>query len=276
MPNPGYSGASWLNCFSSPSAATKSDAGQFPQHKVPLSPTAHKSSKTATGAAGKLAWQQVQYGASASRRRTISAAGRSPQHHQQVQLSQQQQHLMVQQSSYGASCDPYASGVPFATAYSHDFAGSGGVHTATSRRSSDSGSSKPSFDGDTDCGSSSSSIHVSIRIARSGGGAAAGGGGTAPKELELLKGVSGFAVPGKLMALMGGSGAGESSCCFKVLRSLSWRARQCPTQRLPSLPLMSPILSCPKYSQALRDCPVLPRDAPGSLYTPTVLLADNS
>lgn len=30
-----------------------------------------------------------------------------------------------------------------------------------------------------------------------------------PKELELLKGVSGFAVPGKLMALMGGSGAGE-------------------------------------------------------------------
>jgi ABC-type multidrug transport system ATPase subunit len=25
----------------------------------------------------------------------------------------------------------------------------------------------------------------------------------------LLKGVSGFAVPGKLMALMGGSGAGE-------------------------------------------------------------------
>lgn len=30
-----------------------------------------------------------------------------------------------------------------------------------------------------------------------------------PKELELLKGVSGYAVPGKLMALMGGSGAGE-------------------------------------------------------------------
>lgn len=30
-----------------------------------------------------------------------------------------------------------------------------------------------------------------------------------PKELELLKGVSGHAVPGKLMALMGGSGAGE-------------------------------------------------------------------
>lgn len=30
-----------------------------------------------------------------------------------------------------------------------------------------------------------------------------------PKQLELLKGVSGYAVPGKLMALMGGSGAGE-------------------------------------------------------------------
>lgn len=30
-----------------------------------------------------------------------------------------------------------------------------------------------------------------------------------PKELELLKGVSGHAVPGKLMALMGGSGAGR-------------------------------------------------------------------
>lgn len=30
-----------------------------------------------------------------------------------------------------------------------------------------------------------------------------------PKELELLKGVSGHAVPGKLMALMGGSGAGK-------------------------------------------------------------------
>lgn len=30
-----------------------------------------------------------------------------------------------------------------------------------------------------------------------------------PQELELLKGVSGYAVPGKLMALMGGSGAGE-------------------------------------------------------------------
>jgi ABC-type histidine transport system ATPase subunit len=29
-----------------------------------------------------------------------------------------------------------------------------------------------------------------------------------PKELELLKGISGYAVPGKLMALMGGSGAG--------------------------------------------------------------------
>jgi hypothetical protein len=44
--------------------------------------------------------------------------------------------------------------------------------------------------------------------------AAAGVGGhvqcEVPRELELLKGVSGFAVPGKLMALMGGSGAGES------------------------------------------------------------------
>jgi hypothetical protein len=34
-----------------------------------------------------------------------------------------------------------------------------------------------------------------------------------PKELELLKGVSGHAVPGKLMALMGGSGAGERCTC---------------------------------------------------------------
>jgi ABC-type multidrug transport system ATPase subunit len=32
-----------------------------------------------------------------------------------------------------------------------------------------------------------------------------------PKELELLKGVSGHAVPGKLMALMGGSGAGKAA-----------------------------------------------------------------
>ncbi|WIA42005.1 hypothetical protein OEZ86_009302 [Tetradesmus obliquus] len=32
-----------------------------------------------------------------------------------------------------------------------------------------------------------------------------------PKELELLKGVSGHAVPGKLMALMGGSGAGKTT-----------------------------------------------------------------
>eukprot|EP00878_Enallax_costatus_P041714 GHUV01048577.1.p1 GENE.GHUV01048577.1~~GHUV01048577.1.p1 ORF type:complete len:256 (+),score=61.91 GHUV01048577.1:442-1209(+) len=32
-----------------------------------------------------------------------------------------------------------------------------------------------------------------------------------PAELELLKGVSGYAVPGKLMALMGGSGAGKTT-----------------------------------------------------------------
>jgi ABC-type multidrug transport system ATPase subunit len=30
-----------------------------------------------------------------------------------------------------------------------------------------------------------------------------------PKELELLKGITGFAEPGKLTALMGGSGAGK-------------------------------------------------------------------
>lgn len=35
-----------------------------------------------------------------------------------------------------------------------------------------------------------------------------------PAELELLKGVSGFAVPGKLMALMGGSGAGAWETLF--------------------------------------------------------------
>lgn len=271
VPNPAYSGASCLNCFSSPAAATRSDAGQFSQqHKVPLSPTPHKSSSkpAAAGGAGKLAWQQVQYGASASRRRTISAAGRSPQHHQQqVQLSQQQlsgklmqqqQHLMVQTASYGASFDPCASsGVPFAAAYSHDFAGSGGaLRTATSRRSdSDSGSGKPSFDGDTDCGSSSSSIHVSIRIARSGGGAAAGAGrGAAPKELELLKGVSGFAVPGNLMALMGGSGAGECGCVVLFTRCLhslscSVQGSVCCTAVLPSLPLMS--LSCLVLSTTL-------------------------
>lgn len=33
-----------------------------------------------------------------------------------------------------------------------------------------------------------------------------------PRELELLKGVSGFASPGRLMALMGGSGAGVLCC----------------------------------------------------------------
>jgi hypothetical protein len=118
--------------------------------------------------------------------------------------------MVQQQSGYGPSFDPYGKDAPFAAAYSHDFAGSPGLRTATSRRTSD--SREPSFDGNSDCGgSSSSSIHVSIRIARSGGGSAATGGGAgaaAPKELELLKGVSGFAVPGKLMALMGGSGAG--------------------------------------------------------------------
>jgi ABC-type microcin C transport system duplicated ATPase subunit YejF len=53
-------------------------------------------------------------------------------------------------------------------------------------------------------------------VQRSAGGAAAAGGGV-PKELELLKGVSGFAVPGNLMALMGGSGAGEGLWHLAVL-----------------------------------------------------------
>lgn len=51
----------------------------------------------------------------------------------------------------------------------------------------------------------------------SGDGAAAAAAGTfepleVPAKLELLKGITGYAVPGELMALMGGSGAGE--CVF--------------------------------------------------------------
>lgn len=73
--------------------------------------------------------------------------------------------------------------------------------------------------------SSSSAIHVDILVpggaaGPSGKDAAAAGGAQCGihRELELLKGVSGFAVPGKLMALMGGSGAGEK--CLVV--NLDW------------------------------------------------------
>lgn len=32
-----------------------------------------------------------------------------------------------------------------------------------------------------------------------------------PQELELLKGITGYALPGSLTALMGGSGAGKTT-----------------------------------------------------------------
>lgn len=42
--------------------------------------------------------------------------------------------------------------------------------------------------------------------------AAAAGGGEVPAELELLKGISCFACPGNLLALMGGSGEAHQGC----------------------------------------------------------------
>lgn len=92
----------------------------------------------------------------------------------------------------------------------------GRAHPISSSGSGFSEASRSSSGG----GSSSSAIHVDILVPGSAAGpsgkaaAAAGGGGgggqcDVPRELQLLKGVSGFAVPGKLMALMGGSGAGE-------------------------------------------------------------------
>lgn len=209
VPNPAYAGASWLPCFGSAHTAAT-----FPQHSMQmtkLQTDGDTCSIAPAGAAGKAAWQQVQYGAGSSRRRTISTAGRSPQHLQQQvssQLSQQQQHLVVQQqSSYGTTFDQYSSSNAYTAGYnqSHDFTAAGGC------RDSDSCSDGSACSGSSGC-SSSRSVHVSIRMTRSAGGAAASSAAAAaaevPRELELLKGVSGFAVPGKLMALMGGSGAG--------------------------------------------------------------------
>jgi hypothetical protein len=178
-------------------------------------------SKLAGTAAGKAAWQHVQYSASASRRRTISTAGK--QHLQQQpssQLSQQQQ--VRQQSSYATSFDPYNSSSALGAGYSHDYAGSGGAAAAGCRLSDSSSGGRRSVSSD---GSSCSSTHVSIRVKQSGGGTAAAAAADLPRELELLKGVSGHAVPGKLMALMGGSGAGEggqlsTACIVQVVEKV--------------------------------------------------------
>lgn len=161
-------------------------------------------SKSAGAAAGKAAWQQVQYGASASRRRTISTAGK--QYIQQQPSSQPSQQQVWQQSSYATSFDPYNSSSAFGAGYSHDYAGSGGAAATACRTSDSSSGGRRSV---SSGGSSCSSTHVSIRVKQSGGGGGGAAAADLPRELELLKGVSGHAVPGKLMALMGGSGAGE-------------------------------------------------------------------
>jgi len=85
-------------------------------------------------------------------------------------------------------------------------------------------------------------MHVSIMMDRSAGAT----GGEVPKELELLKGVSGFAVPGKLMALMGGSGAGETPNLPLTLLQTCW---QCTS-------LSGTLVQAPSslLSHALRCC----------------------
>jgi hypothetical protein len=57
-------------------------------------------------------------------------------------------------------------------------------------------------------------VSVADSAALSQGGTAAADVEDVPQELELLKGINAFAVPGNLVALMGGSGV----CCVQCLR----------------------------------------------------------
>lgn len=160
--------------------------------------------KGIAAAGNKLPWQHLQY-ANSPRRRTASNSGRQSQQHTQ----QQHQQGAPQQ---GAACEAYSSGNAY-TSFIHDYGAAGsdlGSDTWTTK------SSPSQRYSDSSCSSGScSSGHVSIMITQAAAAAAAAkaaaaAASEAPRELELLKGVSGFAVPGKLMALMGGSGAGES------------------------------------------------------------------
>lgn len=242
VPNPSYVASGccgWL--FPQGVAPPLQDSGDaFSPHGVQLSGACPSSPRKSSGTninkdggggtptSQKIPWQHLHYSSSVPRRRTTSLSSSGRQQQQQMQQQPTTNYTFSQEwsgSSHAAAAavqgmgqhhfaDYIAAGAPSPASASG--AGADGYYRRNSagdcysREHSGSGGSSSS---------SSSCLHVSIQIAGSGGGAAAASAASAavhlsgaaevPKELELLKGVSGFAVPGKLMALMGGSGAGE-------------------------------------------------------------------
>lgn len=183
VPNPAYKRAGCCSWFSTPAVppAQPVNSQHFSQKDVQLASPRSGAKLGPYATENNKPWQGVQHSSRNARRRTTSNGGRQQQH------------------------DSCSSGKLYAGGPDYGSSHHNGARAV--RRSSDSSDGNTCFDGGSSA-SSSSSIHVSIMVPRSAGGAAAAGGGV-PKELELLKGVSGFAVPGNLMALMGGSGAGE-------------------------------------------------------------------
>jgi hypothetical protein len=177
VPNPAFA-----RRFKLPGGAKKTSADD---ELAMVTAASHSTAGTA-GAGGGIAKPGKAFDGG-PRLRPASSAGR-----------QQQQFAAARGGASSSGCGDYPSDCssPYSSGGSSSSSGSGSIAVNVV------------IDG---CGSSCSAASLAGCV---GGGLLHGAPqaaalSTSKRELELLKGVSGFAVPGKLMALMGGSGAGK-------------------------------------------------------------------
>lgn len=124
-----------------------------------------------------------------------------------------------------------------------------------------------------DSNGSAEAAGVMVRVSVAGSAAVSQGGAAAaadvedvPQELELLKGINAFAVPGNLVALMGGSGAGLFVWLALLFIIPALSARLKPAWFCSKLSSSSDRKDCVRFSVLHRAnhcaCPQLPDEPP--------------